>query len=293
MLSLTVGSSLEDNRMQHRTWPWIAALGIVALACSSSDADSNPDYWADAGTSGSGGSSTGGLCAPCTASDQCGDSDDHCLANQAGESFCGQSCSGTCPAGFECVPIQDTVMQCVPSSGTCQGAGGSGGSSGTGGSTAGSGGGTSGTCSVELDGATGNEPGGILPVCCAPTTAEKQQIDEVFALVNEHRAANGVPALAYDTKLEATIQGHCIHMVLHPFFDHKAPEAAIRDFWTRAGMCGTSANAENIANGQNSPTSVMASWKSSSGHNANMLNPKYTRIGIGRHGSYWGQIFGQ
>lgn len=288
--------------MQHRRWFRIAVLMIVATSCSSGDADSNPDYWADAGTGGSGGGSTGGLCAPCTSSDQCGGSNDHCLANQAGESFCGQSCSGSCPAGFDCVSIQGSVMQCVPSSGSCQGAGGSGGatntggsggSSGTGGGTAGSGGSTSGTCSVELEGATGNEPGGMIPVCCAPTAAEKQQIDAVFALVNEHRAANGVAALAYDTKLEATIQGHCIHMVQHPFFDHKAPETAIKDFWTRAGMCGTSANAENIAAGQNSPDSVMASWKSSSGHNANMLNPKYTRIGIGRHGSYWGQIFGQ
>jgi hypothetical protein len=169
--------------------------------------------------------------------------------------------------------------------------GGSGG--GASGSGGGSGGGTTGgTCSLELTGATGNEPGGQIPVCCAPTSSEKAEIEAVFALLNEHRANNGVPALAYDDKLEAAIQGHCIHMVQHPFFDHSAPESEVSSPWTRAEMCGTSASGENIAGGQSSPQDVMDSWKSSSGHNANMLDGKFKRVGIGRHGSYWGQIFG-
>jgi hypothetical protein len=169
--------------------------------------------------------------------------------------------------------------------------GGSGG--GVSGSGGGSGGGTSGgTCSLELTGATGNEPGGQIPVCCAPTPSEKAEIEAVFALLNEHRANNGVPALAYDDKLEAAIQGHCIHMVQHPFFDHSAPESEVSSPWTRAEMCGTSASGENIAGGQSSPQDVMDSWKSSSGHNDNMLDGKFKRVGIGRHGSYWGQIFG-
>lgn len=173
-------------------------------------------------------------------------------------------------------------------------AGASGGTSGTGGGTSGTGGGTSGgTCSVEQPGATGSEPGGLIPVCCAPTAAEKADIDGVFALLNEHRANNGVGPLAYDNQLEAAIQGHCIHMAAHPFFDHSAPESSVSSPWTRAEMCGTSAGGENIANGQSSPADVMSSWIGSSGHNANMLDPDFTRVGIGRHGSYWGQIFGR
>lgn len=173
-------------------------------------------------------------------------------------------------------------------------AGSGGGVSGSGGGTSGGGGGTAaGTCSLEQPGATGNEPGGMIPVCCAPTAAEKAEIDAVFALVNEHRAANGVAPLSYDTKLEAAIQGHCLHMALHPFFDHTAPESSISSPWTRAELCGTTASGENIADGQSSPEAVMASWKSSSGHNKNMLSADFKRIGIGRHGSYWGQIFGR
>jgi len=172
--------------------------------------------------------------------------------------------------------------------------GGSGGdTAGTSGGTSGTGGGTSGgTCSVEQPGATGEESGGVIPVCCAPTAAEKANIDEVFALLNQHRANNGVAPLTYDNQLESAIQGHCLHMATHSFFDHSAPETSVSSPWTRAEICGTSASGENIAAGQSSPPDVMSSWIGSSGHNANMLDPGFTRVGIGYHDSYWGQIFG-
>jgi uncharacterized protein YkwD len=147
-------------------------------------------------------------------------------------------------------------------------------------------------CSVTNPNGTGDEAGGIIPVCCAPNASEKALIDQVFVLLNEHRANNGRAPLSYDDKLEATIQGHCIHMGIHDFFDHTAPESAVSSPWTRASLCGTSANGENIAAGQSSPASVMTSWKNSSGHNANMLNSSFTRVGIGYYEGYWGQIFG-
>lgn len=151
---------------------------------------------------------------------------------------------------------------------------------------------------MNLAGATGSESGGLIPVCCVPSAAEKADIAEVFRLLNAHRAANGRAALSYDDELEAAIEGHCHHMAAHDFFDHTAPEAAVASPWTRAGLCGTSASGENIAAGQRSPAAVMESWKNSSGHNANMLNASFKRVGVGKAsggawGVYWGQIFGQ
>ena len=87
------------------------------------------------------------------------------------------------------------------------------------------------------------------------------------------------------------MQGHCEHMLQKDFFSHDAPDPSVAKFTTRAGLCGTSANAENIAKGQQSAESVMNSWKNSSGHNKNMLG-NYKRIGICRKGPYWGQMFG-
>ncbi len=149
----------------------------------------------------------------------------------------------------------------------------------------------------SLSGATGDESDGLIPVCCAPSGLERLDIDEVFHLLNAHRQANGRAPLTYDTALEAAIEGHCHHMAVHAFFDHSAPETAVSSPWTRASLCGTSANGENIAAGQRSPAEVMEAWKNSSGHNANMLNTTFKRVGIGSYaggpyGRYWGQLFG-
>src|SRR5262249_14214427 len=56
---------------------------------------------------------------------------------------------------------------------------------------------------------------------------------------------------------------------------------------------------ENIAAGYSTASSVFSAWKSSVGHNANMLMANYTAIGIGRaygakstYGWYWTTDFG-
>ena len=180
------------------------------------------------------------------------------------------------------------------SGGEATGSGGE--QTGTGGEEPGTGGVTnpaSGTCSLMLDGATGNEPGGQIPVCCEPTAEERANIDAMYGLLNDYRVSNGLDALTRDPALEAAMQGHCLHMQQHDFFDHTAPESVVQSPWIRAELCGTSASAENIAmNGRGGAEEVMEMWMGSPGHNQNMLSSSATRVGIGNAGSYWGQIFG-
>jgi uncharacterized protein YkwD len=113
----------------------------------------------------------------------------------------------------------------------------------------------------------------------------------VFQLLNDYRIASGLSALANNTQLEETIQGHCRHMAAHSFFDHTAPESVVSSPWDRAELCGTSANGENIAMGYRSPEEVMTGWQNSDGHNRNMLGSSWSEVGIGEHENYWGQIF--
>jgi uncharacterized protein YkwD len=148
-------------------------------------------------------------------------------------------------------------------------------------------------CAVTRPGATGKEADGLIPVCCLPTADEKTAIDEVFRLLNQHRADNGRAPLSYDPALASAIQGHCRHMAAHDFFDHTAPEPVVAQFTTRAKLCGASAFGENIAYNQATPAAVMQSWTDSAGHNQNMLNPDYTRVGICYSARRWGQIFGR
>ena len=57
--------------------------------------------------------------------------------------------------------------------------------------------------------------------------------------------------------------------------------------------------AENIAGGQNSVSAVMKSWRNSTGHFKNMVEPKFTHAGFGmamnpnsKYKKYWVQNFG-
>ena len=77
-------------------------------------------------------------------------------------------------------------------------------------------------------------------------------------------------------------------MAGHTFFDHTAPEGVVGLPWPRATICVSKANGENIAQGQMNPAAVMNSWKNSPGHNMNMLNGSFKRIGVGYFKGYWG-----
>jgi uncharacterized protein YkwD len=83
----------------------------------------------------------------------------------------------------------------------------------------------------------------MIPVCCTPGGTDRVLVDEMLVLVNEYRASNGLEPYAVDPGLEAAMQGHCLHMVQHDFFDHSAPEAEVSSPWDRAELCGSSASA--------------------------------------------------
>jgi len=72
-----------------------------------------------------GGSSTAGLCQPCTADSQCGDGNECVYIGDMGDSYCLQSCNSGCASGYSCsaAAIESvdgaSATQCVPQSGSC------------------------------------------------------------------------------------------------------------------------------------------------------------------------------
>ena len=119
------------------------------------------------------------------------------------------------------------------------------------------------------------------------------QAQDVLALVNEHRAANGLAALALSGDLCDVAQRKAQDMKDNRYFSHTSPTyGSPFDMMKHFGITYRSAG-ENIAMGYSSAASVVDGWMNSAGHRANILNGSYTQMGIGyvASGNYWCQMF--
>jgi uncharacterized protein YkwD len=119
--------------------------------------------------------------------------------------------------------------------------------------------------------------------------------DEVLALVNAERAANGCQPLTASPALTALASAFSEEMAVKNFFSHTDPSG--KTPWDRAAAAGiTDLGGENIARGQQTPADVMAAWMQSPGHRANILNCSYRSLGVGVYygpdGPWWTQDFG-
>ena len=131
----------------------------------------------------------------------------------------------------------------------------------------------------------------------APVPVTGGVADQVLAMVNNERAKAGCRSLKASSALQRAAQGHSADMAAKDYFSHDSRDG--RDFADRIRAAGYSggAIAENIAAGQSTASSVMKGWMNSSGHRANILNCRYTALGVGyakggSYGHYWTQDFG-
>jgi uncharacterized protein YkwD len=123
---------------------------------------------------------------------------------------------------------------------------------------------------------------------------ETALIQQVIVLVNQERAAAGVSPLQADMEAERAAKVHCEDMVGRNYFDHISPEGwAPADRLQMTGATGYTLTGENIAVGQQDAAAVMTAWMNSPGHRMNILDPRFTHIGVGIAGGqpYWAQVF--
>ena len=116
---------------------------------------------------------------------------------------------------------------------------------------------------------------------------------QVVLLVNQQRAAYGLPALKPDSSLSdyARIKSQDLHD--NRYFDHQSPTyGSPFDMMHSFGITYSYAG-ENIAMGYSDAQAVVSAWMNSSSHRANILNAHYDRIGVGyvADGGYWTQWF--
>lgn len=124
-------------------------------------------------------------------------------------------------------------------------------------------------------------------------TGSATAAQEVLRLVNAARAQNGLSALTLDASMSRAANVRASELAKS--FSHTRPNGT-RGL-TALAEAGVSYRAagENIAAGQQTAQAVMSGWMNSSGHRANILSSKYSRLGVGQaviNGrTYWVQFF--
>ena len=112
----------------------------------------------------------------------------------------------------------------------------------------------------------------------------------VILETNSERARKGADDLVEDPQLTAYAQRRAEEISRD--FEHRRPGNTA---W-HSGLTAYGAVGENLAYGFNDTQSVMTGWKNSPGHYRSMINPRFTKIGVGLakiNGIYyWVQIFG-
>jgi hypothetical protein len=136
----------------------------------------------------------------------------------------------------------------------------------------------------------------------APSALAYSPDDQEWAfldLINAYRAENGLGALSMQDELGAAADYHSYDMGANGYFAHTlADGTSAGQNITNHGYSGDTWG-ENIAAGMETAPEAMQSWQNSGEHNAQMLMPAYTEIGVGRafvegseYGWYWTTTFG-
>lgn len=140
---------------------------------------------------------------------------------------------------------------------------------------------------VEVPSQPGKEEGGS-------SETELSYAEQVVKLVNEERAKHGLSPLTIDKSVESAALVRSKE--IEKSFSHTRPNGSSFSSALKEQGVSFMGAGENIAWGQKSPEEVMQGWMNSEGHRANILNAKFTKIGVGYYQNsngtnYWTQLF--
>jgi uncharacterized protein YkwD len=109
--------------------------------------------------------------------------------------------------------------------------------------------------------------------------ALRSKAEQLFAMANQARAAQGLHMLQWDPALAAAALNHCARMAAEGPISHQY--SGEPDLSERAGQAGAhfSLIEENVAQGYQ-PAGIHQAFMNSQGHRDNMLNPAVDRIGV-------------
>ena len=116
---------------------------------------------------------------------------------------------------------------------------------------------------------------------------------EVFNLINQQRANNGLSSLKIDNEVQRVARIKAKDMVDNGYFSHTSPTYGSPFDMLKSFKVSYKTAGENIA-GNSSNSGAVTGWMNSAGHKANILNSSFNYTGIGVvEGSQYGKIYVQ
>jgi uncharacterized protein YkwD len=114
--------------------------------------------------------------------------------------------------------------------------------------------------------------------------------DLVFALTNQARRARGLAPLIKDDELRYVARAYSNDMLVRRFFDHTTPDGVSFDerlsgrYHHRVRIMGENiwfASGYSLGKVQKVAQEIVDDWMSSPGHRENILDPRFTHLGVG------------
>ena len=114
--------------------------------------------------------------------------------------------------------------------------------------------------------------------------------DLVFEMTNQARQAKGLPPFIQDVELTQVARAFSDDMLVRRFFDHTTPDGVSFDeriadrYRHRVRLMGENiwyASGYNVAKIQQVAKEIVDDWMSSPGHRDNILDPRFTHLGVG------------
>lgn len=115
--------------------------------------------------------------------------------------------------------------------------------------------------------------------------ARAMSVEKIIALTNEERAKNNLPPLIERKRLDNSARAKADDCIKYNYFAHTSPDGVDPWFFFDTYGYGRFIYAgENLAYVFPTEKAVVRAWMNSPEHRKNILNKKYTDIGVGING---------
>lgn len=129
------------------------------------------------------------------------------------------------------------------------------------------------------------------PVLPPPGVRQLAKVEDlVFEMTNQARRAKGLAPLIKDVELRDVARAYSNDMLVRRFFDHTTPDGVSFDerisdrYRQRVRIIGEniwSASGYSLGTIRQVAQDIVDDWMSSPGHRENILDPRFTHLGVG------------